>query len=74
VELPKVNEVLEGIFWQEPVRVLTIQSLGQLVRLEAVGTRTQQFYSLVFTPADLAQVRRVSAAQQDFQGVGRPSS
>jgi superfamily II DNA or RNA helicase len=70
VELPKVNEVLEGIFWQEPVRVLTIQSLGQLVRLEAVGTRTQQFYSLVFTPADLAQVRRVSAAQQDFQGRG----
>jgi hypothetical protein len=70
VELPKVNEVLEGIFWQEPVRVLTIQSLGQLVRLEAVGTRTQQFYSLVFTPTDLAQVRRVSAAQQDFQGRG----
>lgn len=70
MELPKANDILEGVFWQEPVRVLTIQPFGQLVRLEAVGTRTQQFYSRIFTLADLAQVRLAPATGRDFQGRG----
>lgn len=68
MELPEVNDVLEGVFWQEPVRVLAVQPFGDLIRLEAVGTRTQQFYSRIFTHADLAQVRLVTSAEQDFQG------
>jgi len=64
----KVNETLEAHCWPEPVRVLNIQHIGELVQIEAVGTRTQQFYSRVLSPLDLAEIRRLSVASRDFQG------
>jgi superfamily II DNA or RNA helicase len=70
MEMFRVNDVIEGVFWQEPVRVLAIQPIGKLIRLEAVGTRTQRFYSRIFTSSDLAQVRRATGAKQDFYGRG----
>lgn len=48
--------------------MVTIQTLGARTRLEAVGTRTQQFYSRIFCEADLAQVKASPGAHRDFQG------
>ncbi|MDW8030312.1 MAG: DUF3883 domain-containing protein [Candidatus Bipolaricaulota bacterium] len=63
-----VNEILESDYWPEPVRVLSLQAFGECVQIEAVGTRTQQFYSRIFSLAELAQIRRISATTRDFQG------
>lgn len=63
-----VDEVLEGDFWPERVRVLRLQAFGERVQIEAVGTQTQRFYSRIFSPADLAQIRRISVTAQGFRG------
>jgi len=68
----KPNAVLEADFWAEPVRVLTVQSLGNRTKIEAVGTKTQQSYSRIFSEADLARVKVSTDASRDFQG--RPES
>lgn len=69
--LPKVDDILEGDFWQEAVRVVKVQSIGKLIKLEAVGTKTQQFYSHIFTIEDLSHVRRITAdVSLDFRGDG----
>ncbi|WP_253664985.1 helicase-related protein [Thermus scotoductus] len=62
------NDVLEASFWPEPIRVLTVKALGSYIQIEAVGTQTQQFYSRMLTPADLAQVHVVSATAQTLSG------
>lgn len=62
------NTVLESSYWPEPVRVLTVQRWGSHIQIDAVGTQTQQFYACVFAPADLAQVRVVSAIAQTLSG------
>jgi superfamily II DNA or RNA helicase len=64
----KPGDVLEGDFWPEPVRLLTREALGASAKLEAVGTKTQRFYSRVFSEADLARVRVSSGTGRDFQG------
>lgn len=63
-----VNEILESDCWPEPVRVLRVHAFGELVQIEAVGTKTQRFYSRIFSPADRARIRRVSETAQDFHG------
>ncbi len=62
------GQILESPFWSEPVRVLSVQPLGTRLRLEAVGVRTQLFYSNVLSPEDLSRVRPVRADQRDFTG------
>ncbi|MCX7887629.1 MAG: SNF2-related protein, partial [Verrucomicrobiae bacterium] len=68
MNVPKPGEILEGDFWPEPVRVLTVQTLGGRVKVEAVGTKSQRFYSCVLSEADLNRVRRAIGAGRDFQG------
>jgi len=62
----QVGDVLEGDFWPEPVRVLTIGHVGTSVLVEAVGARSQRFYSRVLRPDDLAAVRRASVGGSDL--------
>lgn len=38
---PQPNDLLAGDFCPDPVRVLTVQPLGNSTKLEAVGTHTQ---------------------------------
>jgi superfamily II DNA or RNA helicase len=64
----QVNEIFESDCWPEPVRVLHLQAFGELVQIEAVGTRTQRFYSRIFSPSDLARIQRISSTAQDFRG------
>lgn len=64
----KPGDVLEALFWPEPVRVLVVQPLGHRLRIEASGVRTQKLYSCVLTQADLEKAERSSVAPMDFSG------
>ena len=68
--LPTPGDILEGDFWPEPVRVLTVQALGARHKVEAVGTSTQRFYSSILSADDLARVRVGQQAERDFHGNG----
>ncbi len=64
------NDVLQGDCWPEPVRVLQVRPIGDLVRVEAVGVHTRQFYDRVLSSADLQGLQRTSADRRDFGGQG----
>jgi len=64
----KPGQILESDFWSEPVRVLTVNVLGGRTRIEAVGTKTQQFYSRILGKTDLAKLRVASDSSRDFSG------
>jgi superfamily II DNA or RNA helicase len=66
----EAGQLLEADFWPEPVRVLTAQSLGARLKIEAVGVQTQQFYSRIFGPEDVARIRVSSVSCRDFAGNG----
>ncbi len=67
---PRAGDLLEGGFWPEPVRVLTVEQVGSRIKLEAVGARTRQFYSHILGPQDLERVRVSIEADRDFGGRG----
>jgi len=64
----KPGDVLEGDFWPESVRVLTVQSSGPRVRIEAVGLRTQQFFPRILSLEDLNKIRVSAQTGRDFSG------
>jgi len=64
----RVGDVLEGDFWPEPVRALTVQSLGTSLSIEAVGVESRRFYSGVLRPEDLPRVRRWVPQGRDLGG------
>jgi superfamily II DNA or RNA helicase len=68
--LPKAGDILEGDFWPEQVRALTVQPVGGRTKIEAVGTSTQRFYSRILSSEDLAQVRMATEMERDFSGRG----
>ncbi|MCL6629748.1 MAG: hypothetical protein K6U00_09130 [Armatimonadetes bacterium] len=67
---PRPGDVLDGDFWPEPVRVLTVQEIGTRTKIEAVGVKTCQFYENVFSPQDLSNVQIKSEVYRDFGGNG----
>ena len=69
--IPKPGDLLEGDFWPEPVRVLTVQPLGSNIKIEAVGTKTQQFYPFTLNEEKLGHVRTVVETGRDFGGRGK---
>jgi len=66
----KAGVILEGDFWREPVRILTVQRLGNCTKVEAVGTKTQQFYSHILSAEDLSRVSVATETGRDFGGDG----
>jgi len=66
----KPGDILEADFWPEPVRVLTLEQVGKGVKIEAVGTKIQQFYSVILNEDDLAQVHVKTQTGRDFGGRG----
>lgn len=64
------GHILVGDFWPEPVRVLTVQALGNLTKIEAVGIRLQppQFYPRILSTEDLTRVRVEAEAGRDLKG------
>ena len=53
----KPGDILQGDFWPEPVRVLTVQALGQRFKVEAVGLRSPQFFPQVLSADDATRLR-----------------
>jgi hypothetical protein len=66
----KPGAILEGDFWTEPVRLLTLEQLGNRTKIEAVGTKTQQFYSRILSAEDLALVSVAAETGCDFSARG----
>ncbi len=67
-QVPGVGDILEGDFWPERVRVLTVQSIGNGLKVEAVGLSSRQFYANILSPTDLQHVRIVRDIGRDFRG------
>jgi Superfamily II DNA/RNA helicases, SNF2 family len=66
----KVGALLEGDFWPEPVRLLTHEQLGSRIKIGAVGTKTERFYSHILSASDLAHVSATTGTGRDFGGRG----
>lgn len=66
----RAGDIVESDFWTEPVRVLTVQQVGNRTKNEAVGTKTQHFYFRILSQDDLERVRIASGAARDFCGRG----
>lgn len=66
----KKDMVLEGPLWPEPVRVLSVDHFGTMLQVDAVGTRTRQFYAgIIVTAAQADELKVVSSAKgMDFSG------
>lgn len=62
--------VLEGPLWPEPVRVLSVDHFGTMLQVDAVGTRSRQFYpGIIVTAAQAETLKVVSSAKgMDFSG------
>lgn len=66
----KPDDVLEGNFWPEPVRVSRVQAVGNRTKIEAVGVTSEHFYSRVLGDEDFTHVRVVQGMSRDFKGNG----
>ena len=62
---------LQGDFWPEPVRVLTVTPAGTLIRLEAVGEKSGRFYGERWLSQEELSTLKVSSPQAlTFSGNG----
>ncbi|HDD53398.1 MAG TPA: DUF2075 domain-containing protein, partial [Thermosulfidibacter takaii] len=64
----KTGCFLESPLWNEQVRVISVSHLGNKVKLETVGTATQNYQSIILTPEDLAKISVVQGLSLDFTG------
>jgi len=62
--------VVQGPLWPEPVRVLSVEHFGTMLQVDAVGTRSRQFYpGIIVTAAQADALNVVSSARgMDFSG------
>jgi len=64
------GDVLEGTFWDEPVRVITTEAIGSGVKIYAVGTNTQENYSQILTQQQVSGEIEITKKEEapDFDG------
>ncbi|MCX7683478.1 MAG: DEAD/DEAH box helicase, partial [Anaerolineae bacterium] len=62
------QQVIEGPFWGEPLRVLAVHPVGRGLRIEAVGLRSRRYYDHTLQPADLAHIRAAPQEARTFTG------
>ena len=60
--------MVEADFWPECVRVVATQPMGSRLKVEAVGVRSGQFYSRLFAPDELGQIRVATPVGRDLAG------
>lgn len=60
------TQILEGDFWPEPVRVLTVRSIGSRTKRALVGVRTHQFDAIIQRDADIAMLGVAWMEQRDM--------
>jgi superfamily II DNA or RNA helicase len=68
IKYPKIKEedILEGHFWPERIRVLQCRNVGAYIEIDGVGLNTGRFYSNILTVADLEKIRLVKLKEKDF--------
>jgi len=65
----KPGSFLEGLLWDERVKVLSISPLGSnKVKLETVGTTTERYQPIILSSDDLAKIKVVQGISFDFTG------
>lgn len=71
----KENQIIEGPFWKEPVRVVKVVPIGKArVRIEAEGMTTERFYKPILSVEDLGKIVSVMPTRNldgDPEGVAR---
>jgi superfamily II DNA or RNA helicase len=70
VNLLSAGLVIEADFWPELVRIVATQPLGSRLKVEAVGTRSGQFYSRLFAPVELDLIQVAAPLGRDLAGRG----
>lgn len=67
----KPGSILEGPFWKEKVRVISIKAIGaDQVKIEAVGftTNPPTYYNPILTKEDLEKVKVITEQTIQFTG------
>lgn len=69
---PQISEgcILEGPFLPEKVRVISVKSIGENVRIEAVGLETQRFYNPILSLEELRRIRVLEEKPFSFSADG----
>lgn len=63
------GDILEGPYWDEPVEVIAVDSLGGATEVHAVGTESQRNYEKVLPPEKLSDVEvRKKEEEPAFSG------
>jgi len=60
--------ILEGPFWPERIRVISSRRIGNSIKIEGVGLKSEHFYSRIFTESDLVKIKKVELRERDFSG------
>jgi len=66
--LVKPDNILEGPFWPERIRVISIKRIGNNIEVCGVGLNTGRFYSRILTRNDLEKTKQVGLKKKDFRG------
>jgi len=66
-----IDSILIGPFWKERVRVISCRLLSEgMIKLEAVGVDTNNFYDPVLSEADISLIEVVEEGALQFSGDG----
>ncbi|MBO3798318.1 MAG: helicase-related protein [Thermoproteota archaeon] len=64
----KPDSILEGPFWPERIRVVSLRRIGSNIEVCGVGLNTGRFYSRILSQSDLEKTRQVELRRRDFSG------
>lgn len=51
------NDILEGPFWSEKIRVISVKTIGEYIKIEAVGLETEKFYNPVLSKEEVKKIK-----------------
>jgi superfamily II DNA or RNA helicase len=67
----EVDSILTGPFWKEKVRVISSRQISEdMIKLDAVGIQTEQYYPQVISSADLDSITIEEEMNLRFNGDG----
>jgi len=64
----KPESIIEGPFWPERIKVVSVKRIGTSLEICGVGLDTGQFYPRVLTESDLSKIKTVELRRKDFSG------
>ncbi|MGB9622442.1 MAG: DEAD/DEAH box helicase, partial [Candidatus Bathyarchaeia archaeon] len=64
----KEGKILEGPYWPERVKVISVKKIGANLEIQAVGVGTNRFYSGILGESDLQKIRVLDLRMRDFSG------